>query len=483
MTTAPTRTRERSDTGLVACLAFAALTGAIVAGLGSPIVFEVAQDRDVAIPDAQWSLIVTLIVGVVGTPVLSRLADGRLRRNLLVVALLLVAGGSALALVPTFPALLAARCFQGFGYAMVPLTVSIAREQLSGPVLARTLGVLSTSVAVGVGLGNPAIGLCVMVGGYRAAFVLALVVAGSAAWWVWRRVPVSGEGVGEVRIDLPGALLLGSALTATLLFVARGDIWGWTSAPVLALAGVGGLLLAAWVVVELRTREPLVDLRLTCARGVLGVNVAAFLLGIGVFGGATVVILVVQRPVETGVGLGQSVFVTGLLMLPMAVASLVSPPWARAAERVVGSRSVLAFGSLLVSAAFGFFVLWHDTWWHVAVMMLLFGIGIGFAYSVMPAIIVARTPENRTASATGINQVLRLMGGAVGAAIVAAVLSTYTPVGAVHPHEVGYEVAASFSCGGALLAAVISRLLLPRRYEPAADRDGGVAEAPDAPIV
>ncbi|WP_169721569.1 MFS transporter [Nocardioides alkalitolerans] len=455
--------RRPGDAGLIVCLSFAALTGAIVAGLGSPIVFEVSQTRGVAIADAQWSLIVTLLVGVVGTPILSRLADGRLRRRLLVGALLFVAAGSALALVPSFPALLAARAFQGVGYAMVPLTVSIAREQLSGVVLARTLGVLSTSVAVGVGLGNPAIGLCVRYGGYPAAFVLALVVSASAAVWVWRRVPLSGDSIGDVEVDVPGALLLGGGLAATLLVVARGDIWGWTTPLVLGLGAGGVALLVAWVVVELRVRAPLVDLRLTCAKGVLGVNIAAFLLGIGVFGGVTVVILVIQRPPETGLGLGHSVFVTGLLMLPMALASFFSPPVARWLTGPLGSRAVLAIGALLVASSFGLFALVHENELHIVAMMFLMGVGIGMAYSVMPSLIVARTPEARTASATGINQVLRLMGGAVGAAVVAAVMSTYTAPGLVHPREIGYEVAALFSCAGAVLAALAAWVLLPGR--------------------
>jgi hypothetical protein len=73
--------RATSERSLIACLSFAALTGAIVAGLGSPIIYEVSVTRDVSIADAQWGLIATLIVGAVCTPVLSRLADGRLRRR------------------------------------------------------------------------------------------------------------------------------------------------------------------------------------------------------------------------------------------------------------------------------------------------------------------------------------------------------------------------------------------------------------------
>ena len=68
-------------------LAFAALTGAVVAGLGSPIVLEVARERGVSIEAAQWTLTITLLVGVVGTPVVSRLGDGHRTRPILVASL------------------------------------------------------------------------------------------------------------------------------------------------------------------------------------------------------------------------------------------------------------------------------------------------------------------------------------------------------------------------------------------------------------
>jgi len=454
-----TETRQR---GLIACLAFAALTGSVVAGLGSPIVLEVSTERHVSLASAQWTLIITLLVGVVGTPVLSRIADGRLRRGVLIGALLTVSVGSALgALVPTFAGLLGGRALQGFGYAMVPLTVSIARERLTGPVLDRTLGVLSTSIAVGVGLGNPVMGLCVKLADYRAAFAFAFVVSTIGALWVWRRVAAVGEEVDHVDVDLPGALLLGAGLGAALLAIARGELWGWTSWQVVVLASTAVVVLSVWAVLEVRIPAPLVDLRLTCARGVLGVNLAAILLGVCVFGGVASVILLVQRPPSAGTGLGHSVFVTGLLMTPMAVATLVSPPVARWLARTTDIRLVLPLGSLVVAASFGTFALLHDSTWHIALMMGVMGVGIGVAYSVMPALIVVRTPVERTASATGVNQVLRLMGGAVGAAVVAAVLAGHTPAGAAQPLESGYVVAALLATGAGVLSAVVGYLLVP----------------------
>ncbi len=453
------------------------MTGSVVAGLGSPIVLEVSVERDVSIAAAQWTLIITLLVGVVVTPVLSRLADGVRRRGVLVAALAVTAAGCALgALVPTFSGLLAGRALQGFGYAMVPLTVSIAREHLHGLALYRTLAILSTSIAVGVGVGNPVMGLCVKFYDYRAAFAFAFLVSAAGGIWVWRRVPAgtvpeSAARVPPARFDVPGAVLLGAGLGSTLLAIARGQVWGWTSWQVLLL-GLGGLaLLLAWTVVELRVPEPLVDLRLSCARGVLGVNLAAVLLGVAVFGGVAVVILLVQRPVQDGVGLGQSVFVTGLLMLPMALASLFSPPVARWLEARTDMRYILPLGAVVVAASFGTFAILHDSLWQIALMMGLMGTGIGVAYSAMPALIIARTPAGRTASATGVNQVLRLMGGSVGAAAVTAVLAAYTPTEMLNPVEDGYVAGALLAAGTGLVAAVMGYVLVPAGVRPAAARD------------
>ena len=74
----------------------------------------------------------------------------------------------------------------------------------------------------------------------------------------------------------------------------------------LVLSVLGVALLAGWVLLQLRLAAPLVDLRLATAHGVLGVNVAAFLLGMGIFGGVSVVVLVAQSPTDTGFGLGHT---------------------------------------------------------------------------------------------------------------------------------------------------------------------------------
>ncbi len=442
---------------LAGCLILAALCGAIVSGFGTPLIPEVARVHDVSLEAAQWALTVTLVVGAVTTPVVSRLGDGRRRRRVLVLALAAVAlGGLVAAALGTFPGLLAGRALQGLGYGLIPLTIGVAREYLEGTVLRRTLALLSISIAVGAGLANPITGLFVRYLDYRAAFLFGAMLTAVAALVTLRVVPLSTRAPARLGVDVPGSLLLGGGLGASLLAISRGAAWGWTSTTVLGLFSAGVVLLALWTIVELRAATPLVDLRLACSPALLGVNLTALGTGAAVFGGMSLVYRVVQAPASAPGGLGQSLLVAGLLMLPMSAGSLLAPGLTRGLSRILSVRIVLTVGSALVAAAYLFFAWAHDALWQITVVTFVAGVGIGVTYSVMPAVIVARTPPARTASATGVNTVLRITGGAIGSALIAAVLAAWTPHGEDFPAEAGYVVAALLAAGLCGVAALIS---------------------------
>jgi MFS family permease len=450
-----------SDRRLVSCLILAALCGAIVSGFGTPLIPEVARVEDVSLEAAQWTLTMTLVVGAITTPIVSRLGDGRRRRHVLVGILAAVAfGGLVAAAIETFPGLLAGRALQGLGYGLIPLTIGVAREYLAGTVLRRTLALLSTSIALGVGLANPLTGLFVRYLDYRAAFLFGAALTAVAAVLTARVVPRSSVAPRRLGVDVPGALLLGGGLGAGLLAISRGGTWGWTSVTIVSLGLASVLLLALWTVVELRAATPLVDLRLACSPALLGVNLTALCTGAAVFGGMSLVYRVLQAPADAPGGLGQSLLVAGLLMTPMSVGSLLAPGLARRLTEWIRVRFVLAVGSALVAAAYLFFAWAHTTLWQVAVVTFVAGIGIGVAYSVMPALIVARTPPERTASATGVNTVLRITGGAIGSAMIAALQAAWTPRGEDFPAAAGYVVAALFAAGLCGISALVSVLLV-----------------------
>jgi MFS family permease len=468
-----------SDRRLIACLTLDALCGATVSGLGSPLVPDIVAVHGVSFEAAQWVLTVTLVVGAVTVPVVSRLGDGRRRRLVLVGALGCVALGALLAaLVFTFPALLLGRALQGLGYGLVPLTIGVAREHLCGDVLRRAVAMLSVSVAVGAGLANPLTGLFVYYFDYRAAFVFGAVLAAVAAAWTLRLLPDDHERSGGVSVDVSGALWLGGGLGCGLLAVSRGETWGWTSRPVLGLACASVALLAVCAVIELRTSEPLVDLRLACSPTLLGVNLTAVFTGAAVFGGMSLVFRVSQAPLDAPAGLGQPLFVAGLLMMPMSVGSLVAPSMARRVARRLGVGVVLPLGSVFVAVSYLFFSVAHDKLWQIAVVTFGAGVGIGIAYSIMPALILARAPAERTSSATGVNTVLRITGGAMGSAVIATVLAIYTPAGTTFPSEAGYVAAAVLAAGLCLASFVVSAVLVrsvPARPEHRIDDRPDVA--------
>ncbi|MET0741114.1 MAG: MFS transporter [Candidatus Nanopelagicales bacterium] len=461
------RPRTRSDDRrLVACLIFGALSGATVSGFGNPLVPEVARTQGVSLEAAQWTLTITLIVGAIITPVVSRLGDGFRRRRIFIAALAAIATGSVIpAVFASFPGLLVGRSLQGLGYALVPITIAIASQHLPGPVLRRTLAWLSLSVAIGAGLANPIIGLFVRYLDYRAAFLFAAALAVSGALVAWRVVPRSPTDGPPLGVDVPGGVLLAIGLGSGLLAVSRGDAWGWTSASVVALAASSFVALGSWVCVELRVPSPLVDVRLASSPHLLGVNVTALTTGAAVFGGMSVVYRLIQAPTQAPAGLGQPLLVAGLMMLPLSFGSVLSPGLCRWLERWLSDRLTLALASVIMAAAFVYFAWAHTSLVQIAVVTFVVGLGFGIAYSVMPAMIVATAPPERTSSASGVNTVLRITGGAIGGAVIAALLAASTPAGEDFPTEAGIVVAA-ITAAALCVVAMLASLAFVRSLPP-----------------
>jgi MFS family permease len=462
-------------------LVVAALVVSVVSTLGASLIPTISHDQHVSLASAQWVLTVTLLVGAVATPVLGRIGDGPLRRQTLVATLGVVCLGSAVAALSgdRFWQLLIGRGLQGVGYATVPLTIAIAREVLAGDAARKTIAVLSVTVAVGAGLGYPVTGLIAQQLDFHDAYWMATVLSVVAAWGIMKIIPRAPRAPAAVvaadaqprHFDVTGALLLGAGLAAGLLAVSQGEEWGWTSGRIVGLALATVVLLAAWVRVELRVADPLVDLRLMSARAVMGANASAVLIGFGMYMIMSLISRLAQTPASTGYGLGASLVSTGLLLVPLSIASLVSAPIARAIGRRFGMRVVLPLGALVVAAAGLQLAAAHGHMADLAIATALSGIGIGCSFAAMPALIVASVPNERTGSATSLNQVLRTVGGAVGSAVSAAILTAHTASGSVLPQASGYDVA--FVLGGVVcaLTAIVAWVLVPARAVPRDELD------------
>jgi MFS family permease len=414
----------------------------------------------------------TLLVGVVATPVIGRLGDGARRERVLLGTLGAVLAGSVVAATSSsFTQLLAGRALQGIGYGTVPLCIALAREHLTGAAQRSAIATLSITVAVGAGLGFPVTGLIAQDLDFHAAFWFGAAVSTAALIAAAVVVPRTSPGRRGVRLDVPGAVLLGAGLGAVVLSVSKAETWGWGAAPTVGLLGGGAAVLAAWAALELHTPEPLVDLRLARVRTVLCANAAAVLIAMGMYVGMALVNRLVQTPTDTGYGFGASLVTTGLLLLPLSAGSLISQPLARRGADRFGMRVALAAGAALVGSTLLALAGTHGAMWEIAVVTCVLGIGVGSTFALMPALIVASVPAERTGSATSLNQVLRSAGGAFGSAVGITVLTAHTAAGAAFPDVAGYTIA--FAAGGVLClaAALLTLVLLP----PGGRRPAGVA--------
>jgi MFS family permease len=444
---------------MVRALVFAALVVSVQTTLGAPLIPTIAAEHGVSLQSAQWVMTVTLLVSAVATPLASRLGDGPQRRNVLLGALATSAAGCVVAATTaSFGQVVAGRALQGVGYAIVPLAMAILRDELEGDALRRSVGVLAITAAVGAGLGFPITGLIAERSGADAAFWFgggfSLVALAVVTGFVPRRSRARRR---PVRLDLVGALTLGGGLALMLLGVTESEHAGWGSTRVIVMLTTGAALLGLWAFSALRVEQPLVDLRLAGHRTVLSTNVCSLLLATAMYGALSLVNLLAQTPADAGYGFAASPFQTGLLLLPLAAGSALSQAVVRLASGRFGPSQILTGGAVLLACTLTGLAASHDRIPELAVGTMLFGLCIGCTFAVMPPLIMAVVPPERTASAMGLNQVTRAVGGALGSALSVTALTAFAARGAAVP-EHAYTVTFALGAGLCAVTAVISRL-------------------------
>jgi MFS family permease len=349
---------------------------------------------------------------------------------------------------------------QGAGGAIFPLAFGIIRDEFARERVGTAIGLISATFGIGGGAGLVLSGLIVDHFDYTWIFWLSLVVILGAVVATHLFVPESPVKT-PARIDWGGAALMSAGLTAILLAVSEGNGWGWGSWRVLGLLAGGAVVLVVWGFYELRVPDPLVDMRVMRLRGVWTTNVTALMVGFGMFGSFLLVPQLVQLPEATGFGFGASVTEAGLFLLPSSIVMLVAGPGAGWLGMRFGPRLPLLIGVATTAAAFLVLAVAHTEPWHVYVSSLLLGAGIGLAFASMATLIVDAVPQTMTGVATGMNTIMRSVGGALGAQIAASVVGAHLSASGL-PEESGF-VAAFVLSAAVLLLAFAAALLIPRR--------------------
>jgi predicted MFS family arabinose efflux permease len=450
------------DDRLVVVLTAVTMVTGIISSLGAPLIPSVARTLHISLDSAQWSLTIALLSGAIAAPIMGRLGDGPRRRETIVGGLLIVFAGSIIAgLAHSLIVLVAGRALQGVGLGLAPVTMAAARDHLPESRSPTVIAILSVSGAAAVGAGYPISGLIDSDIGLHAAFLFGAVMSGSALVAAARVIP-SNRHAAAGSIDVVGALMITVGLIALLLTISEGQQWGWDSLPIVTLAAIALLTLAAWARVQLRRRSPLVDLRQLGHRAVLTADLAAIVLGIAMYMFLTLVTEFMQEPRSGGYGFGSSSLLAGLSLVPFSVMSLLASRSIGRISRHVSSSAILVGGSLLIAASGAFFALAHGHEWQAFVTMGGVGAGFGYTFAAIPGMITRAVPRRETGSAMGLYQVIRYVGFSLGSAIAASILAGYT---IDHGHTVqqgGYVTALWVGTAICGLSAVASALLTAR---------------------
>ncbi|MDT5028661.1 MAG: hypothetical protein QOE61_5087, partial [Micromonosporaceae bacterium] len=369
--------RHANSTLLVLYLSLGGLAFAVLQSLVAPAMSTIAHDLNASTGNISWVLTAYLLAASVLTPILGRLGDMVGKRRVLIGVLAVLGVGTLLAaLAPNLAVLIVARVLQGAAGAILPLSIGIVRDELPREKVGVTVGLLSAIFGVGAGVGIVAAGPIVEHLSWHWLFWLPLVLVVIALLGAIFGMPESAVRK-PGRLDMLGAAILSVSLVSLLLAISKGQSWGWGETKTVSLLVLGVVALIVFVVVELRVREPLIDMRLMANRGVWATDLVALVLGFAMFGTFVLVPTLLELPAATGYGFGKTVSEAGLFLLPTVLMMIVFGPLAGLLDRRFGPKVPMFLGVVSVTGAFLLPALTHDAVWQVLVSGLLTGAGIG----------------------------------------------------------------------------------------------------------
>ncbi|MCL6667677.1 MULTISPECIES: DHA2 family efflux MFS transporter permease subunit [Streptomyces] len=419
---------------------------------------SIRKDLGGALDDLEWTVSAYTLTFAVLLMFGAALGDRFGRRRLFLTGLTIFTGASAAAAMSTgINGLIAARAVQGVGAAiMMPLTLTLLTAAVPAAKRGMAYGIWGAVNGLAVASGP-------LIGGSLTEHV-------SWHWIFWLNVPLGiallplarlrlAESYGTgAPLDIPGTLLASTGLFGIVYGLVRGPADGWTAPLVLTGLFAGAALLTAFVLYSLRAKNPMLPMRLFRSRAFSGINAASLLMFLGMFGSIFLLSQFMQ-----GV-LGYSPTEAGLRMLPWTGMPMLVAPVAGILSDRIGGRPVVAAGLFFQAAGLGWMAAVVDPGVSYAAQLpalIISGIGMGLFFAPAANLVMSSVRGTEQGIASGANNALREVGGALGIAIMSSIFSS----------QGGYDSAQTFVDGlqpalvtGAAVVAVAgaAALLIPR---------------------
>ncbi|WP_406737971.1 MFS transporter [Streptomyces sp. NBC_00853] len=435
----------------------------------------IREDLGGKLEDLEWTVNAYTLTFAVLLLFGAALGDRFGRRRLFIVGLTVFTGASAAAAVSTgIDALIAARAVQGVGAAiMMPLTLTLLTAAVPAARRGMALGIYGAVSGLAVASGP-------LIGGSLTEHI-------SWQWIFWLNVPIGlaliplarlrlAESTAPgARLDIPGTLLISGGLFGIVYALVNANSEGWTSAPVLTGLIVGSALVGGFIHHGFNNANPMLPMRLFRDRGFLGINLASLLMFLGMFGSIFLISQFLQ-----GVA-GYSPTEAGLRMLPWTGMPMIIAPLAGILSDRIGGRPVVAAGLAFQALGLGWFAAILSTDVSYAAQLpplILSGIGMALYFAPAANVLMSTVTPADQGKASGTNNALREVGGALGVAVLASVFSA----------QGGYESPQAFTDGtvpalwigaGAVALAAALALLVPRKATAAQAPAGRTTTVPD----
>ncbi|MEU3945967.1 DHA2 family efflux MFS transporter permease subunit [Streptomyces sp. NPDC029526] len=432
---------------------------------------SIREDLGGALHDLEWTVSAYTLTFAVLLMFGAALGDRFGRRRLFMVGLgIFTASSAAAAMAPGIDSLIAARAVQGAGAAvMMPLTLTLLTAAVPEARRGAAYGVWGAVNGLAVASGP-------LVGGSLTEHI-------AWEWIFWLNVPLGLALIPLARLrltesygtgaplDVPGTLLASGGLFGIVYGLVRGPADGWTGGLVLTGLFAGAALLVGFVLYSTRARNPMLPMRLFRSRAFSGINAASLLMFFGMFGSIFLLAQYLQNV------LGYSPTEAGLRMLPWTGMPMLAAPLAGILSDRIGGRPVVAVGLFLQSLGLAYFAVVVTTDVSYAAQLpalIISGIGMGLFFAPAANLVMSSVRKEEQGIASGSNNALREVGGALGIAVMASIFAA----------RGGYETGQTFVDGmrpalvagsAAVALAGVAALLIPARRRP--ERPSAAPEA------
>jgi MFS family permease len=396
-----------------------------------PALPDLIDEFNVSYTTSSWILSAYLIPGAVMTPIAGKLSDIYGRKKVLLVIMAVYAVGISMAgFAENIYFLFVSRAIQGIGIAMFVIAFSIIRDQFPRDRISIGQGIISSMFASGAVIGLLMGGFIISNFGWRATFLSAVPITIVLFIIIWRFNYNAKPQADKVKqyvsrsVDIKGAITLAVFVTSFLLALTLLETGqGSNMANMSAFLTVGIVSLMVFIVVERRSKEPLVDLRLIIHKVILPANLIIMVVGFSMFMVFQTIPVLVRNPVPLGFG-GDAAAV-GYTQLPFAIVLLVFGPTSGLIVSKLGSVKPLIVGTAISAAAFFGLVAFHEGWAAVAVNLAVLSTGLSLTNVGAMNVTILATPAEFIGMSLGMNNLLRILGSSVGPALAGVYMQTF----------------------------------------------------------